>query len=404
MRSFSSSILALVCLAGLGHPAAPPRKVARPNADKAIREVAGSAEFLRSLPKRFGTLVGLDTSNRRVTLLFDDEKTPRQWPLLDDAEIKVDGWWGRLDQFSPGERVWAWLKTDRKNQPVAVAMLADDLSQQDVHGVGLVITEIGKGTMTFRPEKGPLRKFALAKAQGHQGDRRVAPGRFALGDKVFVRSRGEQALDLLDPAAFELRRQKQKAILSKRWLSDGLPGGIGFVHVFSGELDLLLDHETMRWARSLERGHKVTLLADPPIPAVVKSVQPWRERTQIRLVARSSHLADLRPGQRLALKMEAPPAQVQAGKFPPDMDRTRARAERIDWFLASIYCTCGVRGDTCTGHFYTLASCNPNGCGKPNQMRKRLGGLIDKGLSDRQIFEQLLADEGPGLLQPHLLP
>jgi hypothetical protein len=37
-------------------------------------------------------------------------------------------------------------------------------------------------------------------------------------------------------------------------------------------------------------------------------------------------------------------------------------------------------------------------------MRKHLGELIDKGLSDRQIMEKLLQEEGPGLLQPHLLP
>src|SRR5204863_513462 len=122
------------------------------------------------------------------------------------------------------------------------------------------------------------------------------------------------------------------------------------------------------------------------------------------LVARSQELADLKPGLRLALRMPAPPPEVENSRFPPDMDLPRSRAERIDWFLASIYCTCGVRGDVCTGHFYTLASCNPNGCGKPNQMRKRLAGLIDKGLSDREILQKLLKEEGPGLLQPHLLP
>jgi hypothetical protein len=124
----------------------------------------------------------------------------------------------------------------------------------------------------------------------------------------------------------------------------------------------------------------------------------------VRLVARSRELADLKPGQRLGLKMTAPPPDMEKSNFPPDMDRPRSRAERIEWFLASVYCTCGVRGDGCTGHFYTLASCNPNACGKPKQMRKRLGELIDQGLSDRQIFKKLLADEGPGLRQPHLLP
>ena len=44
----------------------------------------------------------------------------------------------------------------------------------------------------------------------------------------------------------------------------------------------------------------------------------------------------------------------------------RERAERIEWFLASIYCTCKVTNDICTGDFYTLSSCNPNGCGMPN--------------------------------------
>ena len=102
--------------------------------------------------------------------------------------------------------------------------------------------------------------------------------------------------------------------------------------------------------------------------------------------------------------MKAPPAAVEADPLPPDIGRPRPRQERIDWFLASVYCTCGVRGDTCTGHFYTLSSCNPNGCGQPNLMRKRLAALVDRGLSDRQIFEKLLAQEGPGLLQPHLLP
>ena len=209
---------------------------------------------------------------------------------------------------------------------------------------------------------------------------------------------------LCDVAAFELRRDKQRETLRSRWLKEGLPGNVSFVHVFSGEMDLILDHETMRWARYLKRGDKVTLAADPDFAAVVKNVQSWRERTLVRLVAKSRDLTDLKAGQRLHLKMPAPSKEIEQSKFPPDMDRPRERAERVEWFLASIYCTCGVRGDTCTGHFYTLASCNPNGCGMPNQMRKKVAALIDKGLGDKEIFDRLLKEQGPGLLQPHLLP
>lgn len=372
--------------------------------ENALREVAGNAEFLRSLPKRFGLLVHVNAAQNRVTIRFDDEKSDREWPLLDDAEIKIDGWWGRLDQLVPGERVWAWLKTDRKHQPVAIAMLADDISQQDIHGSGVTVKSNSPGKIVLKPEKGPDRGLDTTKTEAFAGERRVEPTSFAPKSKVFVRGKGGEAQLLLDAAAFDLRRAKQRETLRQRWLRDGLPGSASFVHVFSGEMDVMLDHETMRWARSLNRGDKVTLVADPPIDAVVKAVQPWRERTQIRLVVKPIHLADLRLGQRLNLKLTAPSKVVEQSQFPPDMDRPRSREERVEWFLASIYCTCGVRGDTCTGHFYTLASCNPNGCGKPNEMRARLRKLLDEGLNDRQVFEKLIAQEGPGLLHPHLLP
>jgi hypothetical protein len=145
-------------------------------------------------------------------------------------------------------------------------------------------------------------------------------------------------------------------------------------------------------------------MADPPFPAVVKSVKPWRERTQVRLVVKGADQADLKPGDRLGLKMPRPPAEVLEAALPPDVDWPRNRDERVEWFLASIYCTCGVKGDGCTGHFYTLASCNPNGCGMPNAMRQSLAKKIDRGLTDRQIFEELLKTYGPLLTRPHLLP
>ena len=102
--------------------------------------------------------------------------------------------------------------------------------------------------------------------------------------------------------------------------------------------------------------------------------------------------------------MTPPSEAVARALYPPDIDRPRSKAERVEWFLASIYCVCGVSNDVCTGHFYTLASCNPNGCGLPNVMRGTLGKLIDGGLTDRQMFDELLKKHGPLLLRPHLAP
>ncbi len=160
----------------------------------------------------------------------------------------------------------------------------------------------------------------------------------------------------------------------------------------------------MRWGRSLSAGDTVHLQADPSIKAVVKSVAPWRERTVVRLVVGELESSELKIGQRLALKMTPPAEAVENSVYPPDLDRPRSRAERIEWFLASTYCTCAVSKDICTGHCYTLASCNPNGCGMPNHRRDEIGGMIDRGMTDRDIFDELLKKSGPLLLRPHLLP
>jgi hypothetical protein len=112
--------------------------------------------------------------------------------------------------------------------------------------------------------------------------------------------------------------------------------------------------------------------------------------------------SELKIGDRLALKMARPTATVETSSYPPDIDRPRSRTERVEWFLASTYCSCGVGSDTCTGHFYTLASCNPNGCGMPNHMRQALAKMIDHGLTDHQIMDALVKEHGPGILRPHL--
>lgn len=334
-----------------------PQKVPAPptaaEANKTVKAIAGTAEFLRLLPKPFATLKGIDPKARTVTLLLDGETDAKTWPLEPDAEVKVGGWWGRLDQFQPGDRVWAWLKLDRKKAPVSVVMLADELTEWDMHG-------------SLRARKGEKPRFT--------------------------------------PDAVEAKRLGQKAWLRTRWAEEGLPGTLTFHHVFSGELDLTLDHEAMRWARSLNPGDTVHLRADPPIKAVVKAVTPWRERTVLRLVVGELESSELKIGERLTLTMTPPADAVEASLYPPDMGRPRTKAERVEWFLASTYCTCGVSKDTCTGHFYTLSSCNPNGCGLPNARRDELGAMIDKGLTDRQILDQLLKDSGPLLLRPHLMP
>ena len=104
----------------------------------------------------------------------------------------------------------------------------------------------------------------------------------------------------------------------------------------------MVDHEGIFWSRWLKPGDVVHLTAEPDIKAIVRSVAPWRDRTLVRLVVGELESSELRIGERLGLKMAPPPADVQDSSYPPDIDRPRARAERIEWFLASSYCACGV--------------------------------------------------------------
>ena len=124
--------------------------------------------------------------------------------------------------------MWAWLKLDRKKNPVSVVMLADELTEFEMHG-----------SLRLKPADKP--KFTNQEVEAKKGD--------------------------------------QRAWLRKLWTDEGLPGTLTFHHVFSGELELTLDHEAMRWGRSLSAGDIVHLQAEPPIKAVVKTVTPWRERT-----------------------------------------------------------------------------------------------------------------------------
>ena len=370
--------------------------------EKAVRQVAGSAEFLRLLPKPFGIIKAIDPKARTVSILLDGDKTAKSWAIEPDAEIKVAGWWGRLEQFKAGDRVWVWLKLDRTKNPISVAMIADELSEQVIHNLPWKVLEKSsepRNTMTptFTNRLTVERNKEVKKFEF------VDTG-FLFNEKlesVFLYTEGNE-LKWITDAHLEILRSTQRDYLRKQWRDFGLPGTATFIHVFSGEMDVMLDHEAMRWGRSLKYGDQVELTSDPPIKAIVKSVTPWRERTQVRLVVGELQSSDLKSGQRIAMKMTWLSKEVDDSPYPTDLDRPRTKAERVEWFLASMYCVCGVGSDICTGDFYTLASCNPNGCGAPNQTRKEIGKLLDEGKTDKQIWDALVKDRGQEMTRPHL--
>src|SRR5207249_4012726 len=127
------------------------------------------------------------------------------------------------------------------------------------------------GKITWLPAKGKSLSRAAEKAEVFKKGPSQAGllASVAVGSQVYMQSAAEHVRLILDAGAFEERRDQQKGWLRQRWADEGLPGSVVFLHRFTGEMELMLDHEAIRWGRSLKPGDEVTLPARPPIKAVV---------------------------------------------------------------------------------------------------------------------------------------
>jgi hypothetical protein len=322
--------------------------------------------------RRFAILENVDCLHGRVTLLLDGDAEPTVWPLRRDAEVRYAGWWGRPDQLTPGDRVWVWFDTT---------------------------------LLTMRSGKPVERTVRLADAEMRRALAMAPLDSLKAGEEVHVQTTGDEARLILDPAAFEKRRADQIAVLRRRWINEGLPGSVVFAHPRNGEIEVMLDHEAMRWGRSLEVADIVTLDGTEPIQAEVRQLRPWRERTQVLLAVGRPNASLLSVGQRVHLRLAAMPSDNE-GPLPPGLGKSGNPAERLEWILSGIYCTCGMH-DGCAGHCYTLAACNHAGdppCGLAKRTRAEIALQIDEGRTDQQIFEALLQERGGRLVRPHLSP
>ena len=274
-------------------------------------------------------------------------------------------------------------------------MIADEPSEQDIHGNMLEVKGVEGPRVTFNTKKQPDRTLGWT----------IGEPLPKVGDKLFVQSAGTQVRWARRPSKFEEKRTAQQADLRKRWESEGLPGTISIQHTFSGELEVLIDHEGMTAGRGRSaRGDTVHIQAEPPIKAVVKSVAPWRERTQFRLVVGELAAADLKPGERVSVQDDAAAADDVPRGLPPghrpaaDERRTRRVVPREHLLHLQ-----GSRRHL-HGPLLHLASCNPNGCAAPNETRRQVREMIDKGLADREIWDGLLPRERATDAQAASLP
>jgi hypothetical protein len=377
--------------------------------------------LLRQSPKHFVTVVQTDTKNHTVELQVEGKKGTETLTVEPDAEVKIHGTWGRLDQLVAGDRAWVWMHKAKKGHRARIFVIADEISEQEIHGLPYEVTgaDAAKKRVFLRRKYGKETKtreldLDASITVATQGDLIVfspTGGGSALqpkievkpGDRVYIQTAGGKIRLLLSPDVAAELRHKQELVRRADLRGGGLPTSVAANHPFAGEIEVMVDHEAMRWARHQQPGVEVTLMLDKPVKGVLRHVEGWHEKTRLRIATRGPDLADIRPGDRIRIKVPEPPPEVLDSELPVGIGRAKGRDKRIEWFLANTYCSCSIAGDGCTGMFYTLASCNPTRCGMPKRIKTLVGDLIDKGMKDKDILAELRKTRGPMCLKPHLL-
>jgi hypothetical protein len=161
-------------------------------------------------------------------------------------------------------------------------LLADELSEQDLYAPVEVkaVTSSGPdaGTLTLetiRNGKPTERTVKVAGTEVFRGDAKARPESLKAGEQIHLQTTGESARLVVDPAAFEQRRAAQKAALHGRWAAEGLPGTLVFSHAQRREVEIMLDHEAMRWGRSCG-DHSCCHSKTPVVSLMPSDVRPHR--------------------------------------------------------------------------------------------------------------------------------
>src|ERR1051326_6301583 len=72
---------------------------------KAEEIVRDRSSFLRTAQKTYAAFVGADRANGEVTFRPEGEPQEKSCPIDADAEVRVHGHWGSLEEIAKGDRV-----------------------------------------------------------------------------------------------------------------------------------------------------------------------------------------------------------------------------------------------------------------------------------------------------------
>ena len=136
--------------------------------------IAGTAEFLRAVPKRFATVQAI-LPDRHDYPAADGGTDVKTWTIEPDAEIKCFGWWGRPGAFPrSGIESGSGSKLIEGKQPLAISMMCDEPTEEDMHGGVVRLPPLESWTIVLHPLKGPIDR-SIGCAEIFQGSKSVLP-------------------------------------------------------------------------------------------------------------------------------------------------------------------------------------------------------------------------------------
>ena len=377
--------------------------VAEPETPLVARLIEGERLDWDHLLKVAGSISEMDPHGGTLAISTTNQ-TPLKLFLEPQSEIYVRGGWGQITEFTPGQRVYVMGKTNRAGNLVAHAV-ADEISIQAMsQPPTLVESDATAGRYVFGlPSSKRWTIYSRANSQAGCSPQTLQPGSVcyfnsaeAGAERVFLCFFDQKSYDA------QLRARREAQLNHAR--SEGLAATVLGGGNASGSVDFLVHRSDSLFARTLKAGDRVAIPApspDPPRSFAIREVLPDYSRTRLRIEMGAERANTLEPGQEVRLQFALPP-EIDWEK-PMDLGRFPGRQARIDYFLSTVYCTCGMMGTACAGHWNTLAACKLHGCGMPDLVSRLVGPWIDAGRSDREILAALLQREGPWLLKQHQL-
>ena len=376
-----------------------------PAAPVTARLIHGERLDWDRLVKTGARIASIDTG--AVTVVADTDREEHRITFTPHTEFYYHGAWAGAGDFTAAQRVFVIATTDEKGKWSTAHALADEISMQAMSEPPTLKQSDGRFLLFAHGRERKASVKLMYDRRMRISTSNAVP--LAVGQMYFFNSRQQgdersaaEVFDARSLAAERGLREKQNLELAAKL---GLLATVAELDETRHRVHLLVRRADAWFARSLAANDKVLLRSvgrDQPEEFAVLEARPDYTRERVALSVAPARVKTFQPGERVHLVFPLP-GGLDA-ETPPDLGRFTVRQERLDYFLSTIYCSCGMLGTSCAGHWNTLAACQLHGCGMPSVMTQLIGDWVDAGRSDQEILTALVQRDGKKILRQHHQP